>query len=224
MSIRWWATMWVPRPMTQRSPIRSSVAGPSSWPGTVPAEIVTCWPTTVSAPISIHRSPKIAPGGKTSTDPGPNAANRRPDGLSAVTAPASRTARQARCTASCRARRAARWARPRHVLPGKPALPSAGGGGQLAAGAVDLPAAGVPHGDRHAVGLEPGHELVLILGPGRGPPGPPGRVERDQVDVGQVAGQQVAEQVRPPGLVVDVADQRVLDGNPAAGCLCGTPG
>ena len=46
-----WATMWVPRPITQRSPIRSSGTGPSSWPGTVPADIDTCLPRTVSVPI-----------------------------------------------------------------------------------------------------------------------------------------------------------------------------
>ena len=30
----------------------------------MPAYSVTCWPTRVPAPISIHGSPKIAPGGK----------------------------------------------------------------------------------------------------------------------------------------------------------------
>jgi hypothetical protein len=53
----------------------------------------------VSEPISIHGWPKIVPGGNTSTEPRPNAANRRPAGLSAVTAPAFRAARQAQCTA-----------------------------------------------------------------------------------------------------------------------------
>ena len=37
-------------------------------------------------------------------------------------------------------------------------------GGELAAGAVDLAAAGVAHRDRDAVGLEPAHELALVLG------------------------------------------------------------
>ena len=80
----------------------------------MPAEIDTCWPTTVPEPISIHASPKIAPGGNASTEPGPNAANLRPAGLSPVTAPAARARRQAQCTA--------RWVRPRHGLPGNPSL------------------------------------------------------------------------------------------------------
>jgi hypothetical protein len=54
----------------------------------------------------------MAPGGKARIDPVPNAANRRPAGLSPVTAPASRVAFQAQCTAF--------WVRSRrHLLPGK---------------------------------------------------------------------------------------------------------
>src|SRR5690242_15508355 len=36
------------------------------------------------------------------------------------------------------------------------------GGGELAAGAVDLAAAGVAHGGRHALGLQPAYELALV--------------------------------------------------------------
>ena len=43
------------------------------------------------------------------------------------------------------------------------------------------------------------------------------RVERDQVHVRELPGQQLAEQVGAERLVVDVADQRVLDRVPAAG-------
>ena len=37
-------------------------------------------------------------------------------------------------------------------------------GGELAAGAVDLPSTGVAHGDGDAVRLEPPDELPLVLG------------------------------------------------------------
>ena len=48
---------------------------------------------SVSSPIAIQRSPKTDPGGKAAIEPGPNAAKRRPAGVSAVTTPA-------RCVAS----------------------------------------------------------------------------------------------------------------------------
>src|SRR5215218_6829472 len=37
------------------------------------------------------------------------------------------------------------------------------GGGELAAGALDLPAAGIAYGHRHPLGLQPADELVLVL-------------------------------------------------------------
>src|SRR4051794_22197468 len=43
------------------------------------------------------------------------------------------------------------------------------GGGELAAGAVDLASAGVAHGGRHALGLQPAYELALVGRAGRGP-------------------------------------------------------
>ena len=46
------------------------------WPGTMPAEMLTWGPTRVSRPRWIHRSPKIAPGGKARQLPEPNAPNR----------------------------------------------------------------------------------------------------------------------------------------------------
>ena len=88
---------------------------------------------------------------------------------------------------------------------------------ELAAGAVDVLAAGVAHRRRDAGGAQPGDELAL----GRQRAGVPlaarRRVQRDQVDVRELPGQQLAEQVGALGLVVDVADQRVLDRVPAAG-------
>ena len=80
MTSEWWATMWLPRPITQRSPMRSTGTGPRSWPGTIPADMVTRAPIRVSAPMAIQRSPNTDPGGKAAIDPGPNAANRRPPG------------------------------------------------------------------------------------------------------------------------------------------------
>ena len=100
---------------------------------------------------------------------------------------------------------------------GTPSVRSAGG--ELAAGAVDVLTAGVADRRRHPGGAQPGDELPL----GRQRAGVPlaarRGVERDQVDVGELAGQQLAEEVGPEGLVVDVADQRVLDRVPAAGLL-----
>ena len=87
MTSDWCATMWLPRPITQRSPIRSTGTGPRSWPGTIPAVRLTNAPMRVSAPTVIQRSPKKVPVGKAAIDPWPNAANRRPAGVSAVTAP-----------------------------------------------------------------------------------------------------------------------------------------
>jgi len=45
-------------------------------PGTIPAEMLTWGPTRVSAPMAIHCSPKIAPGGKARQLPGPKLPNR----------------------------------------------------------------------------------------------------------------------------------------------------
>ena len=67
-------------------------------------------------------------------------------------------------------------------------------------------------------------ELALRGGPRRGPLRPRRRVERDQVDVGEPPGQQRAQQVGPPGLVVDVPDQGVLDGDAAPGGRGVVPG
>src|SRR5690606_36334265 len=115
-------------------------------------------------------------------------------------------------------------AKARSVSAIRPAPGSVLGGGELAAGTVDLLAPGVAHGDRDAVRLQAADELPLVLGPGGGPLRPGGGVERDQVDVHQVALEQAAEQVGAPGLVVDVADERVLDGDPAAGGAGVAPG
>src|SRR6185437_1210688 len=90
-------------------------------------------------------------------------------------------------------------------------------GGQLAAGAVDLAAAGVAHGHRDAVVSHAADELLLHAGPGGGPLRAGGRVERDQVHVREMPGQQAAQEVGAPRLVVDVPDQRVLDRDAAAG-------
>lgn len=58
----------------------------------MPQEIDTRSPMSVWSPISIHRSPKIAPGGKAILTPSPIRRNRCPAGLPAVMAPASRIA------------------------------------------------------------------------------------------------------------------------------------
>ena len=95
------------------------------------------------------------------------------------------------------------------------------GGGQLAAGAVDLAAAGVADRRRHALGLEATHELPLVGGVGGGPLRARRGVERDQVRVHPapvtVGVEDVAEQVGPPGLVVDPAHHGVLDRDPTFG-------
>src|ERR1700683_4604174 len=196
MTSDWWATMWLPRPITQRSPMRSTGTGPRSWPGTMPADRVTREPMSVSVPTAIQRSPKIVPGGKATSDPAPNAANRWPAGVSVVVIPACWTACQPQCTSRQRSSR--QHGRTIRVI----GVALAGRSGQLTAGAVDLPAAGVADRDRDAVGLQPADELALVGRPGRGPLGARRGVQRDQVDVGQVPGQQGAQQVGPPGLVV----------------------
>ncbi len=66
----------------QRSPIRTTGSVIMRWPGTMPAEMLTCGPINVSLPIRIHCSPKMAPGGNTRQLPLPNAPNR-----SAITSP-----------------------------------------------------------------------------------------------------------------------------------------
>ena len=75
------------------------------------------------------------------------------------------------------------------------------GGGQLAAGAVDLPSPGVAHGHRHALGPQPADELVLVAAAGRRPPRAGRRVERDEVDVHPApvapAAQHLGQQVGP---------------------------
>ena len=87
MTSEWCATMWLPRPITQRSPIRSTGTGPRSWPGTIPADRLTWAAIRVPSPIMIQRSPKTEPGGNAAIEPRPNAANFRPAGVSAVTTP-----------------------------------------------------------------------------------------------------------------------------------------
>ena len=66
-----------------------------SCPGTIPADSVTCAPTTTSTPMVIEASPNTVPGGKASTEPAPNDAKRRAAAVSAVTAPRRWAQRQA---------------------------------------------------------------------------------------------------------------------------------
>ena len=91
--------MWLPRPITQRSPIRSTAFGPRSWPGTRPADRETTAPISVSSPISIEPSPKTDPAGNAISEPRPNRAKALPAGVSAVTMPAFWNSRQPQCTA-----------------------------------------------------------------------------------------------------------------------------
>jgi hypothetical protein len=87
----------------------------------------------------------------------------------------------------------------------------------LPAGPVDLPATRVAHGDRDPALLQPPDELALDALRRRIPLRARRRVERDEVDVDEAGGEQVAEEVGPPGLVVDIAStsatfQRVFTG------------
>src|SRR5690606_25559143 len=94
--------------------------------------------------------------------------------------------------------------------------------GELPAGAVDLRPARVADRGGDAVGAQPPDELPLDLGPRGGPLRPRGRVERDRVDVYPAAtpGEELlGQQVGPPGVVVDVPDEGVLDADPATGRL-----
>ncbi len=70
MSISKWPTMWLPRPIMHRSPMRTTGSVTMVWPGTIPAEMLTWGPTRVSWPTWIHRSPKTAPVGKARQLPG----------------------------------------------------------------------------------------------------------------------------------------------------------
>ena len=101
--------MWLPLPMTHRSPIRSSATSPRSWPGTMPALRLTCAPIIVPVPTSIHRSPYRAPVGNPMIDPAPNAPNARPAGVSAVITPARCAAPHRPCTARQATRRRYLW-------------------------------------------------------------------------------------------------------------------
>src|SRR4051794_14357044 len=89
-------------------------------------------------------------------------------------------------------------------------------GGELAAGPVDVLAAGVADRRRDAVGTQALDEVLLDAGAARGPLRAGRRVERNRVDVHPPATPPVellAEQVGAPTLVVDVADEGVLDGH-----------
>src|SRR6266550_2092930 len=172
--------MWLPRPMTQRSPIRSTGRAPRSCPGTIPALRLTWAAIRVPAPSSIHRWPYRAPVGKPITEPGPNDANARPAGVSAVILPACWAPRQNRCTSrqATALQRRAKASFPtmadnatgplpaRHRL-GERERPAAVVGHiarrELAARAVDLTAAGIAHRHLYPAGLQRGHEI-----PGRG--------------------------------------------------------
>jgi hypothetical protein len=91
-------------------------------------------------------------------------------------------------------------------------------GGELAAGGGDLAAAGVADGARHPASVDPANELSLHRLRGGVPPRARSGVERDDVDMDQVVevlAETFREQVGTPRLVIDVADQGVLDGNPA---------
>ena len=79
--------MWLPRPMTQRSPIRTTGSDAITWPGAIPAVRQACGPTIVPSPIRMYRSLYVAPCGNVSTLPRPNAPNRRPSGSSGPIAP-----------------------------------------------------------------------------------------------------------------------------------------
>src|SRR6059058_3432764 len=88
-------------------------------------------------------------------------------------------------------------------------------GRELAAGAVDLAAAGVAHRDGDAADLEATDELVLVATARGRPPRARGRVQRDEVHVHPAPRatppQHLGELLGPLRLVVHVADEDVLD-------------
>src|ERR1051326_5507017 len=87
--------------------------------------------------------------------------------------------------------------------------------GELAAGGGDLAATGVADRAGDPGRTHPGHELFLHRQRAGVPFAAGSGVERDEVHVHQGPEpfpEQAPEQVGPPGLVVDLADQRVLDG------------
>jgi hypothetical protein len=94
-----------------------------------------------------------------------------------------------------------------------------GGGGrrELPAGGGNVPAPGVPDGAAHPSGAHLVEELLLRRQRAGVPRAAWGGIERDEVNVPQGAeplAQQPAQQLRPPRLVVDVPDQRILDRHP----------
>src|SRR5690606_41027327 len=82
---------------------------------------------------------------------------------------------------------------------GAPAVRSVlGRRGQLAAGSVDLPASSVAHRHRNPVGLQSPDEFAFVTGPGCGPLGAGRRVQRDRLDVYEVATQEPPKKIRQP--------------------------
>ncbi|MEJ7719114.1 MAG: hypothetical protein WKF58_01050 [Ilumatobacteraceae bacterium] len=78
MSIERWATIALARPMTHLFPMRSTLGVSICWSAAIPTDSVTEGPTSVSSPISMNRSLKIAAGGKQMTLASPIAPKRRP--------------------------------------------------------------------------------------------------------------------------------------------------
>lgn len=103
MSMPAWPTTWLPRPIEQRAPIRTTGPSPMSWPGAMPAERLTCGPINVPSPMLIQRSPNTAPGGKAIQLPAPKAANFPARALPGVTAPVRESHAHDRWTADARA-------------------------------------------------------------------------------------------------------------------------
>ena len=74
---RWtrWATMPLPRPIRQRSPMLTTRSGRPSWPGPQPADRVTSGAMMVSAPRWMHCGLTTVWVGKQMTLPSPNEPN-----------------------------------------------------------------------------------------------------------------------------------------------------
>ncbi len=70
--------MPLPRPMRQRSPIRTTGSLTITWPGTIPADSDTFGPIIVPAPMWMERSLTSAVAGKQMTLPAPKAPKRLP--------------------------------------------------------------------------------------------------------------------------------------------------
>lgn len=95
-------------------------------------------------------------------------------------------------------------------------------GGELAAGGGDLLPLGVTHGTRNPLCDHAAHELILTL-LGRSIPLRARRwIKRNEVNVylrTERLVQLLAQKIRAPALIIDITDERILDGYTPAGLV-----